>query len=105
MSGLAEREAQFEAKFAHDEELRFKMRCRRDKLFGLWLAEKFGIADAENYANGYVAADFQSSGDHDVYDKAVQEVAARQADISSHMLQKHLGDCLAEAEKQIMQEG
>ena len=34
------REEDFEKRFAHDEELRFKAIARRNKMLGLWAAEK-----------------------------------------------------------------
>ena len=69
MSGFDKREEGFEKKFAHDEELRFKAMARRNKLLGLWAAEKCGLsgADAEAYAKTVVIADFDEPGDEDVY--------------------------------------
>ena len=66
MSGMSDREKAFENKFAHDQELRFKAEARRNKLLGLWAAEKLGKAgaEAEAYAkeNGldYVVTEPQS---------------------------------------------
>src|SRR5215831_17470708 len=59
MSTFDKREEGFEAKFAHDEELRFKARAHRNKLVGLWAAEKLGLvgAAAETYATNVVTAD------------------------------------------------
>jgi hypothetical protein len=39
MTNMQDREKAFEAKFALDEELRFKAEARRNKLLGLWAAE------------------------------------------------------------------
>ena len=52
MTTFDKREEGFEKKFAHDEELRFKANARRNKMLGLWAAEKLGLtgADAEAYA-------------------------------------------------------
>lgn len=44
---LHEREQSYEAKFAHDEELRFRIKARRDKLFARWAAAELGLSDAE----------------------------------------------------------
>ena len=59
MTTFDEREHAFEAKLAHDEELKFKARARRDKRLGLWAAEKLGLtgAAAEDYASRLVASD------------------------------------------------
>ena len=71
MTTFDKREEGFEKKFAHDEELRFKATARRNKLLGLWAAEKLGKTgpDAEAYAREVVVADFQEAGDDDVLRK------------------------------------
>jgi hypothetical protein len=71
MTTFNDRKDAFEKKFAHDEELRFKATARRNKLLGLWAAEKLGRsgAEAEAYAKSVVLADFQEAGDDDVLRK------------------------------------
>ncbi len=71
MTTFDKRQDAFEAKFAHDEELRFKAEARRNKLLGLWAAEKLGKTgeDAEDYARSVVAADFEEAGEEDVFRK------------------------------------
>ena len=79
MTTFDEREKAFERKFAHDEELRFKSTVRRNKLTGLWAAEKLGLSgeDAEAYAKSIVKADFQEAGDADVLRKLQADFAAK----------------------------
>ena len=74
MTTFDKREEGFEKKFAHDEELRFKANARRNKLLGLWAAEKLGLTgDAANaYAKEVVMADFEEAGDDDVLKKVQQ---------------------------------
>ena len=69
MTTFDKRQEGFEAKFAHDEELKFKATARRNKLLGLWAAEKLGLSgvEAEAYAMSVVKADFQEPGDEDVF--------------------------------------
>ncbi len=71
MTTFDKREEGFEKQFAHDEELRFKANARRNKLLGLWAAEKLGMAGAEAdaYAKEVVMADFEEAGDDDVFRK------------------------------------
>src|SRR3954470_22888015 len=71
MTTFDKREEGFEKKFAHDEELRFKANARRNKMLGLWAAEKLGIeGDAANaYAKEVIMSDFEEGGDHDVFKK------------------------------------
>ena len=71
MSSMRNRQEGFEKKFAMDEELKFKAMARRNKLLGLWAAEKLGKAgaDADAYAKEVVRADFEEAGDNDVFRK------------------------------------
>ena len=67
-----DREKQFEAKYKHDEELRFKVHVRRDKLLGLWAAAELGLkgAEAEAYAKSLVNADLEKLGHGDLVEKS-----------------------------------
>jgi len=78
MTTFDDRKDAFEKKFAHDEELRFKATARRNKLLGLWVAQKLGKsgADAEAYAKSVVLADFQEAGDDDVMRKVQADLEA-----------------------------
>lgn len=71
MSSMKEREETFERKFVRDEELKFKAVSRRNKLLGLWAAEKLGKtgAQADEYAREVIRADFEEAGDEDVFRK------------------------------------
>jgi hypothetical protein len=79
MTTFDKREEGFEKKFAHDEELRFKANARRNKLLGLWAAEKLGISgDAANaYAKDVIMADFEEAGDADVLKKVLKDLTAK----------------------------
>ena len=71
MSQFDKRGDSFENKFAHDEALQFKATARRNKLLGLWAAEKLGksAAEAEAYARTVVSADLEEAGEDDVFRK------------------------------------
>src|SRR5215470_10081210 len=73
------REEGFEKKFAYDEELRFKANARRNKMLGLWAAEKLGLsgADAEAYAKEVVLSDLEEAGEHDVFCKVRRDFDAK----------------------------
>jgi hypothetical protein len=60
MTTFDKREEGFEKQFAHDEDLKFKAMARRNKLLGLWAAEKMGLtgAEADAYAKEVVMSDF-----------------------------------------------
>jgi len=107
MTTFDKREEGFEKKFAHDEELRFKANARRNKLLGLWAAEKLGItgADAESYAKDVVMADFEHAGDDDVLQKIRKDFDAKGVVQSDHQIRRHMDELMAEAINQIKASG
>ena len=106
MSNMNDRERAFENKFAHDEELKFKAMARRNKLLGLWAAEKLGKSgtDAEAYAKEVVMADFEEAGDEDVFRKVRGDFDAAGVDQSDHQIRRTMEELLAVAAEQISKE-
>ena len=103
MASMDERKDAFENKFAHDEELKFKAIARRNKLLGLWAAEKLGKtgADADAYALEVVKADFEEAGDEDVYRKVRADFDAAGVQQSEHQIRRTMEELLIEAANQI----
>jgi hypothetical protein len=101
MSGFSDREKAFETQFAQDDTLRFKVVARRNKLFGLWAAEKLGEADADAYAKTVVAADFDRPGDDDVLEKVAADFAAKGISIGANELRAEMDRLLGVAKEQI----
>jgi hypothetical protein len=103
MAGMDDREKGFERKFAFDEELRFKATARRNKLFGLWVAEKLGKsgADAEAYAKSVVVADLAEAGDQDVLRKVLSDLDGAGIQLSEGELKVRLIELMADAVGQI----
>jgi hypothetical protein len=103
MTTFDKREDSFEKKFAHDEELRFKAEARRNKLLGLWAAEKMGMSGdaAQAYAKDVVAADFAEAGDEDVFRKIRNDFNAKGVDQSDHQIRRTMDELMAEAIQQI----
>ena len=99
MTTFDKREEGFEKKFAHDEELQFKAGARRNKLLGLWAAEKLGLAgaEAEAYAKSVVVADFEEAGDEDVFRKIRGDFDAKNVDQSDHQIRRTMDELLAKA--------
>jgi len=107
MSGsFDKREKGFEAKWAHDEELRFKVYARRNKLLGLWAAGEMGITGpaADTYAKEVVAADFEKPGEDDVFEKLRRDFDAKGIALSDHMIRHKMANLLDEAKSQIERE-
>jgi hypothetical protein len=103
MSTFDKREEGFEKKFAHDEELRFKATARRNKLLGLWAAEKLGKTgpDADAYAKDVVMSDFEEAGDHDVLKKVLADFQAAGVAQSEHQIRRTMDELMATAIDQI----
>jgi hypothetical protein len=107
MTSFKDREEAFESKYKHDEELRFKTIARRNKLFGLWVAEQLGLAggDAQHYARTVVQADMKMPGDEDVIEKVKTDLdQAGKSEWSEHRLHKRLGEFFEQAKQQVMSE-
>ena len=103
MTTFDKREEGFEKQFAHDEELRFKATARRNKLLGLWAAEKMGLsgAEAETYAKEVVTADLEEPGEDDVFRKIRRDFDARGVNVSDHQIRRTMTDLMANAIQQI----
>ena len=78
MTDFKDRETAFEAKFARDEEMQFRVTARRNRLLGQWAAEKMGLTSEETdaYAKEVVAADFEEAGDEDVIRKLLGDLTS-----------------------------
>ncbi len=102
-----DREKAAEAKWAHDEETRFKVNARRNKLLGLWAADQMGISGpaAEDYAKEVVKADFEEAGEEDVYRKVQKDFEAKGIIRSEHVIRKQMAELLAVAVDQIVAKG
>ncbi len=105
MTTFNDREKEFEEKFKHDEEFRFKTTMRRNKLLGLWVAEQLGITGegADAYAREVIESDFQEPGDEDVFRKVWGDLQAKNVDISKHLLRKQMDELMAVAQSQMME--
>jgi hypothetical protein len=103
MTTFDKRKDAYESKFARDEELRFKATARRNKLLGLWAAEKLGKTgdDAEAYAREVVRSDMQEAGDEDVFRKVRGDFDAAGVDQSDHQIRRTMQELMGTAVEQI----
>ncbi|MEO1657447.1 MAG: DUF1476 domain-containing protein [Pseudomonadota bacterium] len=101
MTTFDEREKQFEAKFANDQELKFKIEARRDKIVGTWAAGKLGKTggDIEAYASTVVRADLKEPGDQDVFEKLRADLP--EGDVSDDEIRAEMDKALAQAEDEL----
>ena len=77
--------------------------ARRNKLLGLWAAEKLGKSgeDADAYAKEVVRADFEEAGDDDVFRKVRADFDAAGIAQSDTQIRTAMNDLLATAVEQI----
>jgi hypothetical protein len=101
MTTFDKREEGFEKQFAIDEELKFKADARRNKLLGLWVAEKLGITgDAANaYAKEVVSADSDRAGG--AASKVTADLAAKSVAVPEAQLRATMDQLMAQAILQV----
>ena len=101
MTTFDKREQGFEAKYIHDEELRFKMMARGNKMLGNWAAAQLGLTgeSASKYADDLVTADLENQ----TVDATLHRVAKDLANkgISEQQVAKKMNEFLHAALEQI----
>jgi hypothetical protein len=105
MAAFDERERDFEARYKHDQELQFKVKARRNRLLGMWAAQRIGLSDeaAREYAKQVVEAEFHG-GDRSVIDKVCGDLNAKGQTCTPEQVQFELNHFAESAKQQIMQE-
>jgi len=102
MSTFDEREKSFEKKFAHDEELQFKVSARRNKYIGQWVSQILGYnSDQEkDYIQSVIKADFAEAGDEDVFRKVKADL--KDHNISDEDIRKKMDELNEKAKSEFM---
>ena len=105
MTTFDDRERAFEAKFARDEEMQFRVTARRNRLLGQWAAKKMALTAEETdaYAKAVVQADFEEAGDEDVIRKLVSDLNAAGVEIDEGTVRLAIDEHTVEARRQLMQ--
>jgi hypothetical protein len=103
MTTFDKREDGFERKYALDEEQKFKAEARRNRLLGMWVADKLGMSGdaATAYAKDVVAADFEEAGDADVVRKVMGDLKARGVALTEPQLRVKMDELMAQAIMQV----
>ena len=99
MEKFDERKKSFEKKFAHDEELKFKVASRRNKYLGQWVSQKLGYDEnkEKEYIQSVIKADFQEAGDEDVFRKIYEDL--KNHNISEEEIRKKMNETMVLAKK------
>ncbi len=106
MSQFKDREKAFESNFKREEELKFKIVARRNKLLGLWAAQQLSLeGDAANvYAKEVVVSDFDEPGDDDVLRKVLGDLEGKSIETSEHLVRKEMERLMSVARDEVMSE-
>ena len=102
MTQFDDRERAFEAKYARDEEMQFRITARRNRLLGEWAARQMGLTEAEtdSYAKDVVRSDFEEVGEHDVIRKVLGDLTAAGVDCDEDQVRDALRNKEIEARRQ-----
>ena len=105
MGSFDDRERAFETKFAHDEEMKFRIIARRNRLLGEWAARQMGLSEAESasYAKDVVRADFEEAGDSDVIRKVLGDLTAAGVECDEGKIVEALKNKEVDARRQIIE--
>jgi len=106
MTDFKDRERAEEAKFAHDEEMHFRITARRNRLLGAWAADlmKLSAVEAEGYAKAVVQADFEEAGDEDVIRKLLGDLVSAGLDTTEADVRAAVEAKTVEARRALMGE-
>ena len=103
MTTFDKREQAFESQFVHDEELKFKAEARRNRMIGLWAAEKLGMSGdaAADYSRTVVTAGIDASSEEGVVRKIMSDLGAKGVTMNEEELRSKMNELLAAAVAQI----
>lgn len=106
MQIFSDREKEFEARFKHDQEFRFKITARRNMMLGLWAAQQLGLLGeaADAYGKRVVDAQFEPGGDRAVIAKIAADLGAKDPTITPARVRFELEHLAEQAKQQLMKE-
>ena len=104
MTQFDDRQRAFETKFAHDEEMNFRILARRNRLLGEWAARKMSLSEEETaaYAKEVVRADFEEAGDEDVIRKVLGDLTSAGVECDESRIREALEHKAVEARRQFI---
>ncbi|SNS47000.1 hypothetical protein SAMN06295912_10760 [Sphingomonas laterariae] len=105
MTTFDDREKGFETKFAHDQEMAFRVTARRNRLIAVWAAGQMGLTPEETdaYAKAVVQADFEEAGDEDVIRKLLGDLVSAGVDTDDTVIRNELEVKTVEARRQLLE--
>ena len=106
MTTFNDREKGFENKFAHDQEMAFRITARRNRLLGQWAAGlmKLTPEETDSYGKSVVQADFEEAGDEDVVRKLLGDLTSAGVDVGEAEVRSAMDAKMVEARRSLMGE-
>jgi hypothetical protein len=104
MTTFDDREQAFENKYAHDEDMAFRVTARRNRLLGQWAAGLMSLTPEETdaYAKAVVQAEFEEAGDEDVMRKLYGDLVSANVETDESVIRAQMNACEVEARRQLM---
>ena len=104
MNTLDEREKAFEAKFKQDEDLKFKLNAKRNKLLGEWASQVLQKENPQEYIKEVRESDLAKPGDEDIIEKLMNDFSSNNQNITREELLQKFTDCENKAKEELMQQ-
>jgi len=106
MASFDDREKGYERKFAHDQELEFRAKARRDMMFALWVAPQLGLtgAEAEKYSRSLAVTAYEKGHEDKLVARILQDLSAKGIQTTERQLRKRLTELHEMAREQVMKE-
>ena len=102
MSSFDEREKSFEKKFAHDEEIKFKVNAKKNKYLGQWASQilEYDQEKEKEYIQSVIKADFEEAGDEDVFRKLKEDL--KDHNIPDEEIRKKMDELIEKAKSEFI---
>ena len=104
MNTFDEREKAFEAKFKQDEDLKFKLKAKRNKLLGEWAGETLQKENREEYIKEVRESDLKRPGDEDIIEKLMKDFSSDNQEITREEILLKFIDCEKKAREELMEQ-
>ena len=106
MKNLSDRQKAFEQKYANDEEIRFKVTAKRNKLVGEWAAGLLGLAgdEKDNYTISVIESELKEPGDNDVIEKVKADFDKESIEITESEIKAKLDSFFAQAKEDFIRD-
>ena len=104
MNTFDEREKAFEAKFKQDEDVKFKLKAKRNKLLGEWAGETLQKENLEEYIKEVRESNLVKPGDEDIIEKIMKDFSSNNQEITREELLQKITECEKKARDELMEQ-